>query len=69
MTNKEITQLRNAAAAFHKSPSPGSVDDLLVLLAPHRTNLTIQRLIDEVLDYKFLVGSVRTYNRRLPLGS
>lgn len=59
MTNKEIGQLQKAMRAFQKDPSPEGADCLLTLMAPHRReNNTIQRLIDQVLDYKFLVGSL-----------
>jgi hypothetical protein len=56
--NNEIATLRNAAIVFRKSPSPSGADNLLTLLAPHRENNTISLLIDEVLDYKFLVGTI-----------
>ena len=58
MTNGEINELRKVVIAFRRSPCPTTADSLLKLLAPHRDNNNIQRLIDEVLDYKFTVGSL-----------
>lgn len=42
-----------------RNPSPERADILLLLMAPHRReSTTIQRLIDQVLDYKYIVGSL-----------
>lgn len=59
MNSVDMSAMQEAARAFRNSPDPARADKLLKLMAPHRCeNLTIQQLIDEVLEYKFLVGSI-----------
>lgn len=59
MTNPEVVGIQKAMRTFMRNPSPERADILLLLMAPHRReSTTIQRLIDQVLDYKYIVGSL-----------
>lgn len=59
MTGQEIAEVQKAMRSFMKRPCPDKADRLLALMAPHRgESTTIQRLIDQVLDYKHMVGSI-----------
>lgn len=59
MTSQELAQIGKAAKKFAARPNPDAADSLLKLLGPHRTSSRhICQMIDHVLDYKFLVGTI-----------
>jgi hypothetical protein len=60
MTDAEMRQLQLAAMKFKRAPSPTSADALLAMLGPHRKTPSVAKIIDDVLDYKFIVGTIPT---------
>lgn len=68
MTKQQMTKARKAVIAFRIAPTPERADTLLALLAPLRGYDVIQRLIDEILEYKFLVGSLTSVEEEVAAG-
>ena len=65
MTDVEMLQLQKAAMKFKRAPNPTSADALLIMLGPHRKTPSVAKIIDDVLDYKFLVGAIPTVGAAL----
>jgi hypothetical protein len=57
------SRIHAAVIAFRAQPAPDTAELLLQTLSPYRGNAIVSSMIDQVLDYRFLVGTIPAPNR------
>lgn len=68
MNSRDMQRIQSVVAAFRSDPCPDTAENLLLVLSKHRQgNPGIQRIVDTVLEYRFLVGSITSSKEVRPL--